>query len=1143
MTALTNMLNQYAIEDCIDRGGMGEVFRAHDTRLLRPVAIKFLKQDGAATDTTAVLRFLREARAASALNHPNIVIIHEVGERADGAPFIVQEFIEGRTLRAMLSDPPPLATVIEIARQVARALSAAHAAGITHRDVKPENVMVRTDGLVKVLDFGLARLGDAAASGPVRFETEAGLVVGTPTYLSPEHAGGGAVGPPGDVFSLGSVVYEMLAGTPPFTGPTPLSIIAAVLTVHPPPLAVARPDAPRALTDLVHRMLDKEPAKRPPAAEVEQVLASLLTPGSGIRPLPDAPITAHATVGRDAEREQLLRSYVLARDDSARIVALTGEPGIGKSSLLEEFIAELATHGEPAIIARGHCSESLAGSEAYLPVLEALDDLRRSRSGASFDALMRSVAPSWFAQLATHAAQPVPDDMVHLGLAAATPERMKRELGTLLQEVSAITPLVLIIDDLHWADVSTIDMLNYLAGRFTNMRMLVLTAYRPSDMALRQHPFLDVRGELEAHGLFEEIALDFLQPSDVAEYLDRQFPGHAFPATVASMIHARTDGSPLFMGDLVRYLRDTGGIIEEDGTWKLARNVPVTPDELPATVRAMITRKVERVDAADRRLLEAASVQGREFDSTVIGEALELDALQVEDRLERLERVHALIRQEDEVEFPDRTLTLKYKFVHVLYQNVLYDALRPTRRVSLSSRIAAALSAHHGTDTAVAGRLAVLYETAREFATAAQHFLTAAQRAVSLFGYREALSLADRGLTCIPAMPDGPGRQQLELGLQMIHAHAQRMIRGWAAPELEATFARARELCHLLNEPPELFPVLYNLAIFDMVRGDLGAVHEQAEMLMVKAEASGEPAFLMAVHHMAGVTWEFLGDVVESNRLLERARELHDPAQHAAYTAMFGMDPGMVARAMSSRPLWSLGYPDQAIARGRESIAIARAQLLPGALVFALVVAQGIHVYRGEAEHAIALGDEIIGLCSENEFPQEAAWASGFQAAALTLQGRADLGIEGLQQSLDAQRALRSGLVRSLFLSLLAQAAIQTGEVERGLAATDAGFRHVERSREGGFVADLHRTRGELLLLAGDEAGAEQSLRAAVAYARGQRARSFELRAATSLAKLLLARGAAAEARRELEPVYAWFTEGHDTSDLRAAKSILTQTG
>jgi predicted ATPase len=721
---------------------------------------------------------------------------------------------------------------------------------------------------------------------------------------------------------------------------------------------------------------------------------------------------------------------------------------------------------------------------------------------------------------------------------------MKRELAALLQELARLHPLVLFIDDLHWADVSTIDILNFLAGRFSSMRVLVLASYRPSDMALAKHAFLGIRRDLQSRGLYEEIALGFLTQADVERYLAAQFPGHALPPAFAAAVHGKTEGSPLFMVDLVRYLRDTGRLREENGRWSLASPVQDAPRDLPESVLGMIARKIEQVDERDRRLLLAASVQGHEFDSATAADAAEMDAGEVEERLEALERVHVFVRRGDELEFPDRTLTVKYRFVHILYQNVLYGSLQPTRRAALSGRVARSLVARHGEDIAgVAARLAVLYEAARDFAAAARYFFAAAQRAVALFAFREALSLAERGLGGLRSLPEGAERRKLELGLQMIRGLALRSVKGWAAPELEPTFARARQLCQELEDPPELFPVLWNIAFFNMIRGNLALVREQAATLMAQAAQSGQPAYLMAVHHVAGVTCEFIGDVRESSRLLERARELHDPADHQAYTAMFGIDPGMVARAMSSRPLWTLGYPDRAAARGRETIALARSQRQPVTLAFALIVAQGIHLYRGEAAEAISLGDEAVAFCREYEFPQEAEWARAFRGSALAATGRIDEGVTGLKDSLAAMLALRSGLVRTVFLTLYADALRRAGRAGEGLAAVDEGFAHAERTIERGFLAELHRMRGELLHAAGNGPAAETHLRAAIDIARQQQARSFELRAACGLVRLLAESDRGADARAALRFVYEWFGEGHDTADLRAARGLLSANG
>jgi predicted ATPase len=375
----------------------------------------------------------------------------------------------------------------------------------------------------------------------------------------------------------------------------------------------------------------------------------------------------------------------------------------------------------------------------------------------------------------------------------------------------------------------------------------------------------------------------------------------------------------------------------------------------------------------------------------------------------------------------------------------------------------------------------------------------------------------------------------------MIRGLALRMKKGWAAAELEPVFARARQLCHELDDPPELFPVRWALTLFHAIRGDLRVYHELSDQLMVQAEESGNPAYLMAAHHLVGVLLEFLGDMVESSRVLDRDRELHDPAQHLTYTAMFGLDPGMIARAMSSRPLWALGYPDRAAERARETLALARSQRQPMTLAFALVVMQGIHLYRGEAADAARLGDEIIALSREYELKQETEWGRSFQGVAIAALGRVDEGIDQLKDSLAVQKAIGSGLVRTAFLALLAEMLAGAGRLDEGLQAIDEGLAHAQDTLEGGYLAELHRVRGLLLHRAGNPVEAENSLRLAIARAVEQQAKSFELRAATDLARLLAAGGRRDEARALLLPVFAWFTEGHGTRDLRAAQAVLAE--
>lgn len=249
----------------------------------------------------------------------------------------------------------------------------------------------------------------------------------------------------------------------------------------------------------------------------------------------------------------------------------------------------------------------------------------------------------------------------------------------------------------------------------------------------------------------------------------------------------------------------------------------------------------------------------------------------------------------------------------------------------------------------------------------------------------------------------------------------------------------------------------------------------------------------------------------------------------------------MIARAMSSRPLWVLGYPDRAEARARETLQLARSQRQPMTLVFALLVTQGVHLVRGEAAEALTIGDEVVALCREFGLPQEREWSRSFQGASLAALGRLDEGIEQLSDSLAVQRAIGAGLVRSAFLAVLADLLRYAGRVDEAMSAISEGFTHADQCGEGGYLAELHRAKAELLRLKGDIAGADAEFAAAVEYARGQQARALELRAATGWAQLLIVSDRHADARAVLEPVYTWFTEGLGTADLVAARATLDQ--
>jgi predicted ATPase len=1135
--AAGRQLGPYTIVAPLGAGGMGEVYRAHDARLGRDVAVKILPTR-VTQDRAAVERFSREARAASALNHPNIVTIHEIGD-ADAGRFIVMELVEGRTLRAMMAPRVSLDAVARLGLQIARALAVAHAAGIIHRDIKPENVMVRDDGYVKLLDFGLARLiAPDPAQGDAQTEagTAPGIAIGTGRSMSPEQARGEPMTAATDIFSLGIVFYELATGQRPFTADSQIGVLHAILSDAPQPPSRLNPEIPKALEILILHMLQKDARLRPGATDVSAALADIVGTRTGLEPRPVAADTKRHTVGRKQERGELRAAFDAAAAGHGLMMCVTGEPGIGKTTLVEDFLDDLVAH--PCRIARGKCSERLAGADAYLPWLEALETLLHGEGGESVARVMKLLAPTWYLWVAPLAAADASSGHAATAAPAVSQDRMKLELSAFLQEISHLRPLVLFLDDVHWADVSTIDLLAYVAGKFDTLPVLMVATYRPSELLLAQHPFLHVKLELQGRGVCREVPLAFLTSDDIERYLALEFPEHRFPAELPVLIHARTEGNPLFMADLVRYLRDRHVISEEQGRWTLVRSVPDLQRELPESVLSMIQKKISQLDDTDRRLLAAGGVQGYEFDAAVVSKALALDPADVEERLDVLGRVHLFVRLVSENELPDRTLTPRYRFVHVLYQNALYASLQPTRKASLSAAVAEALLGYYGRQrSAIASELAMLFEAARDFARAAEYFLVAAQQAAHLSANKEAVVLGRRGVDAITRLPETPERAEQEFRLQTMLGPALMATVGFGSPEVEAVYGRAREVCRQIGDTSQLFPVIWGLWQYWLSRADYETALELAKQLLAMAQKLQDPSQLLMAEHSFGNTLWLIGDFEPARASAERHNALYVPEQHHSLASRYGgYDTGVAGRSGLAVNLWPLGYPDQAAQSGRDAIALARQISHAYSVAFALTFDAMVHQFRRDVERTRQQAEAAMALAAEHDLAPWLAWATVLRGWAIARQGQPDKGLAQMRHGIAGWRAGGSGCLDPYFLALLAETYVQVGHAEDGLTTLAEALAITEQTHEGLAEAELHRIKGESVR---DPAEAEACFHQAIDIARRQKAKSFELRAVMSLSRLCDRQGKPAEARQMLADLYGWFTEGFDTADLKDAAALL----
>ncbi len=1095
-------LGNYVVRSLIGSGGMGEVYLAHDDRLRRDVAVKLmaprLEQESEAVD-----RFIREALAVSALNHPNIVTIHETGEAPAGR-FIVMEFVQGRSLREVIRQGTTIEQARDLARQVAEALAVAHARQIVHRDVKPDNVMVRDDGYVKVLDFGLARvvMSEHAGEATLTAETRTGLVLGTIGYLSPEQARGEAVTTASDVFALGILLYELITGQHPFHAPSPLAVLHAITNDAPVPPSRLGLEVPPSLDQLVLECLQKDPRLRPASSEVASRLRGIAGNAESAHTLAVPTRSTGRIVGREAETDQLLRAYALTRDGHGRLVAIAGEPGLGKTALVEDFVASVTESGL-ARVARGRCSERLAGSEAYLPFLEALDNLLRSESHGSLVRVVKSLAPNWYAQVRSSSdGQSAERAMAEAG--AGSPHRMKREMAALLEEASRLHPVVLFLEDLHWADASTIDLLGYLADRLSSMRLLIVTTFRPSELSQARHPFLSLKLDLQARGVCEEIALGCLSAEAVRQYVDLEFPGNTFEACLIKLVYERTEGHALFLVDLLRDLKRRRVVFQKDGAWTVAEGVNALERELPESVRSMIERKLGALGNSDRQLLSAAAVQGADFYAAVVAQALGLEESVVEDALDRLEREHALVRFVGEHTCPDRTITPQYRFSHVLYQSALAEALRPTRRGALAGEIAGAMVQRWADRTPeIALDLAVLFETARAPLAAARYFSVAAQSASRLYAHREAIGLTERGLARIATLPDDGLRRGIELELQMARALALKTGRGYAVPEVGQAYRRARELSRQVQDPGQVIPALMGLSAHYIAGGEIGVAYELAEQLLELAGQVNDQHVMMIAEWCVGAALHHKGSLRQAHDHLERALSLYDPAFHRGRAWQVGIEPGIFCSCETARTLMLLDRAHESAARIQRAEDQARALGHPQTLAFVLLFRMLLHHLREEPAAALAVYGELAALCADKGIAQEMLWARPVAGWALFATGERTRGLAEVAAGLAEQSSSHNALLRPYYLQTHAEMLLQERRLDEADALLETARAVGRDTDQQMFAAEWHRLRGEILL-ARDRANLDEAQAAfndALAVARWQGARLLENRARAALAR------------------------------------------
>jgi class 3 adenylate cyclase/predicted ATPase len=836
-------------------------------------------------------------------------------------------------------------------------------------------------------------------------------------------------------------------------------------------------------------------------------------------------------VGRDEELDLLLRRWQQAKSGEGRVVLVSGEPGIGKSRLTAALSAHIES--EPHTRLRYFCSPHDQDSALYpfIGHLERTAGFTRDDTATTkldkLEALLGDGAePGDLSLIAEMLSLAGGERFPPLDL---SPQRKKeRTLAALLRQLQALArrqPILMIFEDLHWIDPTSREALDLTIERVTALPVLLVATYRPEF----QPPWV---GQSQV----TVIALNRLGRSE-GTTLVHQLTGNlgALPPHIVDEIVERTDGVPLFVEELTKAVVEAGA----DRSYGSISAVPPSSLAVPATLHASLLGRLDRLGPAAKNVAQIGAAIGRDFSHELLALAAPLAEPELQEALRRLVEAGLVFQR-------GAPPAAEYLFKHALVQDTAYGTLLRGPRQALHRRIAEALEqrfphsvetrpeilAHHYGEAALADKAIAYWHRAGK--------LSVAKSAV-----REATAQLRRGLGLLDGLPETRERKQLELDIHVTLTAALMAGKGYADPEVVAALERANRLVTETAAvgTPLHFSVLYGLWISTLNSRTIAAALERAANFLSIAQSQPSSGPLLVGHRILATSLIFSGDYPAALAHAETAASLYRPDEHRDSAFRYGQDIGVSAFAMLSWALWHRGYPDQSARAADRALACSRELGHAHTLSHALWIAGMAAVFAREVATVHAYGNNCVALASEHGFAQWAAWGRILQGWAEAQGGEAKKGIARIRDGMAAAETAGTRVAAPLHLTLLAEALARAGELEEGLAALDDALAKAAVSGERGWDAEIHRLRGELTarLPYPDPAKAEDSFRTALAIAREQGTRGYELRAATSLALLWCEQGRRGEARDLLAPVYGSFTEGFDTRDLKEAKALLEE--
>lgn len=837
-------------------------------------------------------------------------------------------------------------------------------------------------------------------------------------------------------------------------------------------------------------------------------------------------------VGREQEIGLLMERWRLAQDGEGQVVLLSGEPGIGKSRIVSALRERL--HGEATGALRLQCSPYHVNS----PLHPTIDHLERTlRFGRDEPASSR--LDKLEGLLVSQYGRPIEDVRFvasilsipceeRYGPLAMTPQQQKEEtLRVLVDVVEAAAraqPTVVLFEDAHWADPTSLEELDLIIDRVRNVPLLVVLTHRP-----------EFKSRWAGHAHVLALNLSKLTRAQSSAIVSRLAGGKALPPDLLEQILSKTDGVPLFVEELTRTILESGELEEAGDQYDYAG--PARAVTIPATLRDSLMARLDRARPV-KEIAQIGAAIGREFSYELIAHVAPLTKTQLDDRLAQLTESGLAFRR-------GTSSHAVYTFKHALVQDVAYDSLLRSRRQELHGRIAQAIEeqfpdvkdgepellAHHYTEAGLAE-------------AAVEHWQRASRRAMQRSAYVEAERHLRRGLAVLATMEETTVRNRLGIALHNALGVSLMPTRGFGNPEVADAFASAAAIATQEGDARGLFVALRGQGQYQMISGDLRTARDQARNILALAETMDDSGVLIEAHHLGWSALAFTGDFAAARRHAEQGMALYERERDHRLTYVFsGHDPGMCCRSFGSLALWQLGYPDTALAMCRDGLALAQAVSHPFSVAIALWGLGILDLLRRDIQDLRVTGEAMIAHCQEKGFAPFIPLGKIFRGGAAAAEGDVAQGIADIREGIAGVRARGTEYTVPTFFAWLAALCLAGGQLEEGRAALEEGLAMSEKNADRFSLPELHRLRGEFLLASSRPApsDAEACFQEAMAVARAQGGKMLELRASTSLARLWGAGTRRAAARDLLASICGRFTEGLESPDLREARTLLEQ--